>query len=67
MKYTKDDNIKVMKCYYLSEPSKRGYIKRMARIWRELSGFELTEGRLTTIQNSKDYTEKDVVDSGGAG
>ena len=48
MKYTSADNIKVMKCYYLSEPDKREYMKRMKRIWRELDGFELTEGRLAT-------------------
>ena len=41
MKYIRVDNIKVMKCYYLSEFDKRGYMKRMARIWRELDGFEL--------------------------
>ena len=41
-----------------------GYMKRMARIWRELDGFELTEGRLAmqarTIQNKMWLTAEEL-------
>ena len=46
MSYTREDNIKIMECYYHSEPTKRGYMARMTAIWEERGGFELTENRL---------------------
>ena len=35
-----------MKCYFKSEPSKRGYRKRMLTYWRELGVFSVSEQRL---------------------
>lgn len=34
-KWTREENTKVMECYYRSQPHKRGYRKRMHEIWRE--------------------------------
>ena len=36
----------VMRCFYRSEPTKRGYRKRMLSIWKELGVFEISEQRL---------------------
>ena len=46
MSYTREDNIKIMECYYSSEPMRRGYMSRMAKIWQDRGGFHLTENRL---------------------
>ena len=46
MSYSRADNIKIMECYYQSEPARRGYMARMRRLWMERGGFELTEERL---------------------
>ena len=35
-----------MKCYYMSDPDKRGYRKRMYGIWRTEGSFEATEQRI---------------------
>ena len=36
----------VMRCFFRSEPTKRGYRKRMVGIWKEIGLFEITEQRL---------------------
>ena len=41
--WTKEMNKLVMKCYLKSDPSKRGYRKRMLAIWNEIGVFETTE------------------------
>ena len=46
MKWNKEVNKIVMRCFYRSEPAKRGYRKRMLSIWNELGVFEITEQRL---------------------
>ena len=46
MSYSRADNIKIMECYYQSEPARKGYMARMRRLWMERGGFELTEERL---------------------
>ena len=46
-KYSRQDNIKIMECYYISEPSKRGYMKRMGQLWRDRGGMNVTDQRLT--------------------
>ena len=34
-KWTQKENLEVMRCYFLSEPKKRGYRKRMHSIWQQ--------------------------------
>ena len=46
LRWTKEENKLVMRCYIKSDPSKRGYRKRMMAIWREEGVFETTEQRL---------------------
>ena len=35
-----------MRCFYQSDPTRRGYWKRMIAIWRERGTSEITEQRL---------------------
>ena len=46
MKWTKEMNKAVMKCYIKSSPDRRGYRKRMMAIWSEEGICEITEQRL---------------------
>ena len=43
---TKKLNKLVMRCFYQSDPTRRGYRKQMIAIWREIGTFEITEQRL---------------------
>ncbi|XP_068738998.1 uncharacterized protein [Montipora capricornis] len=45
-KWSKEVNRIVMRCFYMSEPSKRGYRRRMLGIWKERGVFEVSEQRL---------------------
>ena len=36
----------VMRCFYQSDPTSRGYRKQMIATWREIGTFEITEQRL---------------------
>ena len=45
-RWTKEVNKLVMRCFYQSDPTRRGYQKRMIAIWREIGTFEITEQRL---------------------
>ena len=36
----------VIECYYRSNPSKRGYRKRMLAVWEQLGEFETTQQQL---------------------
>ena len=42
----KEVNKLVMRCFYQSDPTKRGYQKQMIAIWRDTGTFEITEQRL---------------------
>ena len=44
--WSKEVNKIVMKCFYKSEPSKRGYRKRMFAKWQEIGVFNVSEQRL---------------------
>ena len=46
MKWTKEVNKLVIKCFYKSNQSQRGYRKRMIKIWKEIGVFDTTEQRL---------------------
>ena len=39
LKWNKEVNKIVMKCFYKSNPIKRGYRKRVFGIWKEMGGF----------------------------
>ena len=43
MNFTREGNVNVMKCYYQSKPAKRGYMARIAALWKKRGGFEMTE------------------------
>ena len=45
-KWNKEVNKIVIRYFYSSEPTKRGYRKRMHSIWKELGVFEVSEQRL---------------------
>ena len=40
-----------MKCFYLSDPKKRGYRKRMHVLWNDRGMFNVTEQRLIDQKN----------------
>ena len=40
LRWSKEVNKLVMKCYIQSDPRKRGYLKRMVTIWAEKGVFE---------------------------
>ena len=44
--WSKEVNKIAMKCFYKSEPSKRGYRKRMFAKWQEIGVFNVSEQRL---------------------
>ena len=44
--WNRGDNINVMECFYLSQPERRGYMKRMHQIWKERRHFSITDQRI---------------------
>ena len=50
-KWTQHDDRTVIECYYLSEPGKKGYRKRMHIIWNQQEMFSVTEQRLVDQAN----------------
>ena len=44
--WTREDNQLALPCYFKSNPTQRGYRKRMMEIWQELSIFQTTRQRL---------------------
>ena len=46
IRWTKEVNKLVMRCFYQSNPTRRGCRKRMIAIWKENETFEITEQRL---------------------
>ena len=45
-KWSREEIMLVMECYYKSVPNRRGYRKRMLDIWREKGMFIVPEQRL---------------------
>ena len=43
---TREDNHLALHCYFRSNPSQRGYRKRMIEIWQECASFQTTSQRL---------------------
>ena len=54
----------VMRCFYQSSPTRRGYRKRMIAIWREIGTFEITEQRLVdqarVVRTNEGLTEVEL-------
>ena len=46
-KWTKEELIAVMKCYYRSEPRVLGYRRRLHQLWSERELFDASEQRLS--------------------
>ena len=45
--WTIEENVKVMECFYMSNPTKRGYRKRMHELWNSVfPEFVVSEQRL---------------------
>ena len=44
--WTREDNQPAQQCYFRSNPSQRGYKKRMTEIWQECAKFQTTSQRL---------------------
>ena len=44
--WTREENKPVLECYFRSNPSQRGYRKRMIEIWKECTKFQTTSQRL---------------------
>ena len=44
--WTREDNQLALHCYFRSNPTQRGYRKRMMEIWQEHSNFQTTSQRL---------------------
>ena len=44
--WTREDNQLALHCYFRSNPTQRGYWKRMMEIWQEHSNFQTTCQRL---------------------
>ena len=45
-RWVMEENSLVMRCFYQSDPTRRGYRKQIIAIWREMGTFEITEQRL---------------------
>ena len=44
--WTMEDNDLALHCYFRSNPSQRGYMKRMIEIWKKCGSFQITSQRL---------------------
>ena len=44
--WTREDNHLALQCYFRSNPSQRGYRKRMIEIWQECAKFQRTSQRI---------------------
>ena len=62
---TREDNQLALHCYFKSNPTKRGYRKRM-EIWQELSIFQTTSQRLAdqvrTIMKKGWFSELEIIE-----
>ena len=58
----KELNKLAMNCYLMSEPSKRGFRKRMHNIWKDIGVSELSKqkllGQVLVIRNNGWLSEK---------
>ena len=63
---TREDNQLALHCYFRSNPTKRGYRKRMMEIWQELSNLQTTSQRLAdqvrTIMKKGWFSELEIIE-----
>ena len=63
-KFEYRDNVEVMRCYLESSPGKRGYRKRMHKLWKERGNANITEQRLADqlaqIKKKRWITQEEV-------
>ena len=64
--WTREDNQLAPHCYFKSNPTQRGYRKRMLEIWQELSIFQTTSQRLAdqvrTIMKKGWFSELEIIE-----
>ena len=64
--WTREDNQLALHCYFMSNPTQRGYRKRMMEIWQELSIFQTTIQRLAdqvrTIMKKGWFSELEIIE-----
>ena len=64
--WTREDNQLALHCYFKSNPTQRGYRKRMMEIWQELSIFQTTSQRLAdqvrTIMKKSWFSELKITE-----
>ena len=68
-KWTKDDNITLMKLYYQSRPSQRGFRKRLHSLWQQQGQPVATEqklaGQANSVINNHLLTEEELAELRG--
>ena len=64
--WTREDNQLALHCYFKSNPTQRGYRKRMREIWQEFSNFQTTSQRLAdqvrTIMKKGWFSELEIIE-----
>ena len=64
--WTREDNQLALHCYFRSNPTQRGYRKRMREIWQELSNFQTTSQRLAdqvrTIIKKCTFSDLEIIE-----
>ena len=65
-KWTREDDQLALRCYFKSNPTQRGYRKRMMVIWQEVSIFQTTSQRLAdqvrTIMKKGWFSELEIIE-----
>ena len=64
--WTREENQLVLECYFRSNPSQRGYRKRMMEMWQECSTFQTTSQRLAdqvrTIMEKGWFSDEELLE-----
>ena len=64
--WTREDNQLALHSYFRSNPSQRGYRKRMIQIWQECASFQITSQRLadqvTTIIKKGWFSDLEILE-----
>ena len=64
--WAREDNQLALHCYFRSNPTQRGYRKRMMEIWQELFNFQTTSQRLAdqvrTIMKNGWFSELEIIE-----
>ena len=64
--WSREDNQLALHCYFRSNPTQRGYRKRMMEIWQELNNFQTTSQRLAdqvrTIIKKNCFSDLEILE-----